>query len=126
MNNYIIDPSVFYWVNVLSIIQTVCGVLAGFILTGSLICAGGCIYNQAMIISMDDEDNKTFLKVFRKWLIVTLLIGTIFLLIAIFVPGKSTSIEMMVAKTATFENVGWTVAQVKEIIDYIVSALNGV
>ena len=35
MKNYIIDPSVFYWMNVLSIVQTVLAVLGGFILIGS-------------------------------------------------------------------------------------------
>ena len=58
-------------------------------------------------------------------MMTTLIVGGVLVLISIFIPRKQTSVEMLVAKTATFDNVNWTVQQVKEIIDYIVSALKG-
>ena len=65
------------------------------------------------------------LRTYKKWMLFFLIPGLIFVLISIFVPGKTTSVEMLVAKTATFDNVNWTVQQVKEIIDYIVVSLKG-
>ena len=131
MNNYIIDPSVFYWINVFGILQIVF-VIFGVILTISGIgfLIGWFMYHNEKF----DYDTKSeyyirvkrYEKLCKQWAMVLLIIGIPLVLVSIFIPSKQTGIEMMVAKTATFENVDWTVAQVKEIIDYIVSALNGV
>lgn len=53
------------------------------------------------------------------------MIGLVLIILSVFIPSKQTSIEMMVARTATFDNVDWSVQQVKEIVDYIVNALKG-
>ena len=147
MNNYIIDPSVFYWINVLSILQTVFGVIGGITFAGGIILTVTYIfasYNakkkpnppQENASSYDireyDRDLEEYnedrrkLHDIRKWMIPLLIIGNIMIIAAIFIPGKTTSVEMLVAKTATFDNVNWTVQQVKEIIDYITSSLRGV
>lgn len=144
MSNYIIDPAVFYWMNVLSHVQTVLAVLGGFTLAGCITLA--CIYlyqwhmNDEPEMPIDpssydkmryERDLKEYhqamltLCTLRKWFIVTLVVGLFLTFVAMFVPSKQTSVEMLVARTATFDNVNWSVAQVKEIIDYIVSALKG-
>ena len=165
MNNYIIDPSVFYWINVLAIIQTVTAVIGGASLVASI---GFAITYFCTLNDLDPEPKKpeeptllngqgplpdTYnqhlqerynqdlweyerdmkrrendlgnLRTYKKWMLFFLIPGLIFVLISIFVPGKTTSVEMLVAKTATFDNVNWTVQQVKEIIDYIVVSLKG-
>ena len=131
MNNYIIDPSVFYWVNVFGSLQTVFAIF-GVILTISGIgfLIGWFLYHNEKY-DYDTESGyyicaKRYEKLCKQWAMVLLIIGIPLILVSIFIPSKQTGIEMMVAKTATFKNVDWTVAQVKEIIDYIVSALNGV
>lgn len=121
MTNYIIAPQVFYWINTLSSMQTVFGILGG-VCTAAFICLSiGWIYNadQARLY----EDNKFYMKVCKKWAIITGTLGLIMIVLAIFIPGKTTSIEMLVAKTATFDNVDWTVQQIKEVVDYIVQAI---
>ena len=144
--NYIIHPSVFYWINVLSIIQTVLAVFGAFVLTGSLCLTVSYIYKRLTLSEPDkmpeehsqydieryqryqkdyDEDVKR-IRMIRRWMIATAAIGLIMIIACIFIPSRQTSVEMLVARTATFDNLNWTVEQVKEIIDYIVNALKEV
>ena len=144
MNNYIIDPAVFYWMNVLSIVQTVLAVIGAFALSGFLGLTVTYVYQRYTLSEPEKPDRESeyeihhyqkalkdyeksvnFINRLRKWMIATAVIGIVLTGVAIFVPSKQTSVEMLVARTATFDNVNWTVAQVKEIIDYIVSALKG-
>ena len=144
MNNYIIDPSVFYWMNVMSILQTVMAVLGGFTLVGCLclIVTYICDKHGLHEPKKPDEDSRYEMKhyqdrldgyneylqdvkMIKKYMLITLTVGALFVIISIFIPSKHTSVEMLVAKTATFDNVNWSVQQVKEIVDYIVSALKG-
>ena len=123
MTNYIIAPQVFYWINILSIIQTVLGIFGG-ICTAAFICLSiGWIYNACEVEKYGNNSDQFYMKVCRKWAIITGTLGLIMVLFSIFIPGKTTSVEMLVAKTATFDNVDWTVQQVKEVVDYIVQAI---
>ena len=126
MQNFIINPQVFYWINVLGIMQTVLaifgainiGITIGFIIAW--------IYNNVEYNAYRCVVNKRYAAICKKVSIITGLIGTIMIALSIFIPGKTTSIEMLVAKTATFDNVNWTVQQVKEVVDYIIKALQSV
>ena len=126
MQNFIINPQVFYWINVLGIMQTVLaifgainiGITIGFIIAW--------VYNHVEYNTYSCEVNEKYAAICKKVSIITGLIGTIMIVLSIFIPGKTTSIEMLVAKTATFDNVNWTVQQVKEVVDYIVKALQSV
>ena len=64
-------------------------------------------------------------KMYKKWCKIFLSFGIPFIFICVFMPSKAVCIEMLVAKTATFDNVNWTVDQLKEAVDYIVSAMKG-
>ena len=64
--------------------------------------------------------------ILRKYMLTTMIIGGLLVIISIFIPGKQTSIEMLIARMTTFDNVDWTVQQVKEVVDYIVNALKGI
>ena len=143
MNNYIINPSVFYWINVLSIIQTALATFGITLALCGLILAGIYLYkvydtdkpeepedkrNEYAVehynSAMKRYDNEMkHIKTIRKWMIASCVVGIILIVASVFVPSKQTSVEMLVARTATFENVNWTVQQVKEIVDYITSAL---
>ena len=146
MTNYIIDPAVFYWINVLKYMQTALAAIGAITLAGFIVLF--CLYmymNHGLTEPKkpddvndryemrhyqnelhDYEDDLKDVQKIRKHMLITLIVGTLLILISIFIPDKQTSVEMLVARTATFDNVDWTVQQVKEIIDYIVSALNGV
>lgn len=125
MQNYIIDPSVFYWINVMGILQTVCAIFGGLLLFGAICFLITGIYNYIEMKNGYDS-NEECVKLCKKFVRILLLIAIVLIMISIFIPGKSTCVEMLVAKTATFENVDWSVTQVKEIVDYIVKALQSV
>lgn len=125
MNNYIISPSVFYWMNVLAGMQTF------FMVVGSIFASAGLILMILWFVDIfdrfsQDKDDIRVIKSKRKWMIVCYALATVFIIAWMFIPTKDTSIEMLVARTATFENVDWTVQQVKEVIDYIIKALKEV
>ena len=123
--NYVIDPQVFYWMNVMGILQTVLGIFGGIFIAAFIGLIIGWIYNKGEIAA-GYEQNIHYAKLCKRWSIVTGIIGFILVTISVFVPGKTTSIEMLVAKTATFDNVNWTVQQVKDVVDYIVQAIKGI
>lgn len=122
MSNYIIDPQVFYWINTLAILQTVLGIFGGVSIAISIGMFGGWIYNMIEVERGYDE-NLVYMKFFKKCAILTGMFGLVAIITSIFIPGRTTSIEMLIAKTATFENVNWTAQQVKEVVDYIVQAI---
>lgn len=124
MNQFIIDPQVFYWINVFGILQTVLGVIGGLLMIAFIGFACGFIYNK--IEGEYYDNNRRYVKPCKKWMIVFGILGVLFCTAAVFIPGKSTGIEMLVARTATFDNVNWSVQQVKEIVDYIVNAMKGI
>ena len=146
MSNYIIDPSVFYWMNVLSVLQTVLAVIGWLLMIAGIGCGIAYVSKKVLLGPAphdpgknahyydreryenrlrEYEDETKNIWYLRRWMIATLIIGAIIVAASIFLPSKQTSIEMLVARTATFENVDWSVQQVKEIIDYIVTALKG-
>lgn len=145
MTNYIIDPAVFYWINVLSIMQTVFAVIGGFALTAfiALFITSLCKRYELSEPEKPDKDSRydmeryqremrfyeddlNDLRMIKKYMMITLVAGCLMVLVSIFIPGKQTSVEMLIARTATFDNVNWTAQQIKEIVDYIVNALKGV
>lgn len=123
--NYFIDPSVFYWINVFEGARTFCGVLGGLVIAGAISFIVGVVYNKCQIIYYENrhDDNKKYLKLCAKGAWICGIIGVFLTLGCVFLPGKETGIQMLVAKTATFDNINWSVAQVKEVIDYIVTAI---
>lgn len=132
MNGYIVDPAVFYWINVFSNLQIVFGVIGGLSLVAGLIALGVHIY-FAHEIDGDEgtEDVSSWVtgcrrnaKLSKKIMIPTLIIAFVFILAAIFIPEKNTSIEMLIARTMTYENTEWTLERLKEAVDYIVAAMH--
>lgn len=113
---YIINPSWFYWFEVSDCIKG-CAIVAAVILLSAA-------FVLAIVAKMDDElDEYKRANVKRKVLIYCLVALAVCVAVIIFVPSKRTLIEMMIAKKATYDNVSWTIEQVKEAVDYIISAI---
>ena len=128
MTNYIIDPAVFYWLNVLNIVHilTVLTFSFGIVLTFiGFICNIVYMHNFRTYPHACEHDDEVA-KIWHKVAIISSIISIISGLIMIFVPSKTTSIEMLIARTATYENTQLTVQGIKEIVDYIVQAINGI
>ena len=114
MNDYIINPSWFYWANVLGLLQ-------------SVLFAFGCVVISACIIGIisiivDDWicGDKAYKKI-RK----ALIIAGILILVACFIPSKDTMYQMMIAKYITHENLTISVDAVKDAVDYIIDQISG-
>ena len=128
MTNYIIDPAVFYWMNVLNIIHilTVVMFILGLILTFiGIVCDIMYRYNFKTYPDICKHDGEVA-KIWHKVAIIAGIVTVISGIIMIFVPGRTTSIEMLIARTATYENTQLTVQGIKEIVDYIVQAIKGI
>lgn len=112
--NYIIDPRIFYWISVLSSLKVVCII----VLIGAMISSAVVITMIADDFSYDDEEQKT-----QKKILTALVVAAIVSILGIvFIPGKETMIEMLIAKLATEQNVEFSVEAIKSLIDYIVQA----
>lgn len=117
--DYIINPSWFYWIEVADSVKGV-AIAVGLILLISVI-----VLAVMAKISYDfDEDKEA--KVLCKVLFYCLIGLAVSAAVVIFVPSKKTLIEMMIAKQATYDNVSWTLEQVKEAVDYIISAIKDI
>lgn len=125
MENYVINPQVFYWINVFSILQFVFAAIGVVFATAFICLVGGWVYNAAQAKN-GYVDNEEYMKMCRTWAIVTGIVSFVLITASIFIPGRTTSIEMLIAKTATFDNVDWTVQQVKDLVDYIVRAIKSI
>lgn len=117
--DYIINPLWFYWIEVSDCIKG-CAIGAAII----LLCAAIVL---AIVAKMDDDfDEHRSANAKRKVLIYCLVATAVCVAVIIFVPSKRTLIEMMIAKKATYDNISWTADQIKEIVDYIITAFKDV
>ena len=111
MNEYLIDPSWFYWISVADSLRIL---FIFFIVLSCVIMLFSTLFLSEDLIK------------FENWKKV-LIISSIFTLIGasgiIFMPAKETLIEMEVARLATKNNINWTVKSVKGIIDYVIGAI---
>ena len=112
--NYIINPSVFYWMNVADGLRTI--FLLFWVLSSISLVAGFIIL--AIDLTFDDNEKRNWWIALR----IAVAVSAVSILGILFVPPKQTLMEMLIAKTATVENAEWTVESLKSIVDYIVQA----
>lgn len=122
--NYIINPAIFYWINVLDSISTV---LVGALIIGgigiiAIATLAICCYSAGKDYKRDDSDWKTFLGL-SKAMKILIPCYVLIILIAIFIPDKTTCYQILVAKYATIENTNLTIEALKSAVDYIVEAI---
>lgn len=121
MTEPIINPMDLYWIGTLDAVDTFARIMAVLIGYTFIALVIGVIYN------LDEmkvyEDNKRYYKICKACSIVSGILLLVFAVAAIFIPDKSTMMEMMVAKYATRENIHLTTDGIKEVVDYIINAI---
>lgn len=120
MNNYIINPSIFYWMNVLDAVRGIAIVIS--LMSVACLLIALILYFIDVDIDTDDDVKKYYGKI----IFISGIIVVIGFIMIIFIPDKSTSMEMLIARTATHENAQLTVQGIKEIVDYVIQAIHGI
>lgn len=108
MNDYIINPAIFYLCNTLDTLKVIC-----IIFTVGLAIATGVSFVGYCDGTFDTNT------IAKKLLIVTI----VCLVLAVFIPSQTTIIEMTVASLATKGNVELTVEGLKELIQFVAETL---
>lgn len=116
--NYIIDPMIFYWIEVIHNIGGIAILLFAISFVGFFILLGSVIGDWYC----DDDDMAKGKKAMKWTLVATIVFGLIMTL----TPSKQTMIEMLVAKYATIDNAEWTADALKSLVDYIVQAVQAI
>lgn len=114
MNDYYINPSWFYWINVADNLRMV------LIISLILIASGTVI--GVPILSEACGDEISYKKLLKKCIIIL----CICIAGLVFIPSKDTCIEMIVAQTVTPANVNYAKGEVKDVIDYVFDKINEV
>lgn len=113
---YIINPMWFYWIEVADTIEALSIGAMVILLISAIILAATA--------SIDDEFKENNAAKTKRNVMVLCLIGlAISAFVCIIVPSRDTLISMQIAKLATHDNVNLTVDKIKEIVDYIISAV---
>lgn len=130
--NYIINPSWFYWLQLLSDIKIIITVISALITAGLIVAIIAACVNYSMgyrYRNNIDEDGVALDPDWSNYLLAKKFVKILFpitivsLIISIFIPSKETLISMMIAKYATKENLSMTVEGIKSAVDYIVNAM---
>lgn len=114
--DYIINPSWFYWIEVADYTKGIAFGVAIILIIAVIVLA---IMAKMSADFNEEKEAKVLLKVLLYCLIGLAVSSAV----AIFVPSKKTLMEMQIARLATRSNVEFTIAQVKEIVDYIINAM---
>ena len=109
---YYIDPSWFYWVDVIGALRSFFVFI--LIFSGIFAVFAFLIYDEAII------EKKTF----KKIEIITVVFFIFSLFVIIFIPSKEVLIEIEVAKLAAENNLKLTADSIKDIINYIAETIN--
>lgn len=121
MTEPIINPMDLYWIGTLDAVDTFALIMAITFGITFISMVFGVIYNLDMMNYC--EDNKRYYKICKTCSIVSGILFLVFAVAAIFIPDKTTMIEMMIAKYATRENIQLTTDGIKEVVDYIINAI---
>lgn len=128
--NYIIDPMLFYCLSICNALKTVTGIMAGFLMVGVGVAIGCYIYNQCQVVAFEHqrykeciEEHSKYKVICKKYIYLSFILFIIFLLLAIFIPNKSTCLEMIISKNITLETVEGGIEALKSTVDYIVEKL---
>lgn len=103
--NPIINPWLFYLVDVISNFKIMCCVFPVAILGGILL----------WIVCDEDASEEKLIRFFKKWFIVAIA----FLVFTLFLPSKKTCYQMMVASQVTDNNIQKAEDVIKDSVDYI-------
>lgn len=98
MNTPIIDPMLFYWINVLENLSCLPHVLVLLLI---IVFFGGLLYTDCVIY----EERDAYKKAHRKLLKVLLYITFIVFFLSFFIPSKETMFSILIAEQITPANI---------------------
>lgn len=118
--DYIINPWVFYWIYLLDKLDFAACVTTFLSLSGAAVC-----FLFGMDLMSGDYEEENYKPLFKATKLLMLL-GVTALAATIITPDKETMMQMLVAKSLTYQNITGaatsTADTVKEIVDYIIQA----
>ena len=114
----IISPSIFYWIDVISTLSAISTGLFIFSVAALVLALGFLIP-----ITIEDELNGDFGKLYKKILIILTIITTIFGLSCVFTPSKETLMTMIVAKYVTPNNITAVGGTIEESVSSIATEI---
>lgn len=123
MNEYIINPSWFYWISVASAVK-IGAVIVGFLaLVILFICLIDYSFNKDMIgfgakYKAECESDKKVGKIMA-------IVCGVMLIIAILVPSRETLIQMKLAELGTYDNANKAIEMIQDATDYILDHIKG-
>ena len=114
----IISPSIFYWIDVIS---TLSAISTGLFIFS--VAALGVALVFLIPLTIEDELNGDFEKLYKKLLITLTIMTTIFGLSYVFTPSKETLIAMTVAKYVTPDNITTVGGTIEESVSSIATEI---
>jgi hypothetical protein len=126
MTGYIINPSWFYWLNVVDAIGTFFGAIVFVSIGGTIASTIGYLMCLSEIKNFPDwsDGEKARLPVWKRILKICIITAAVAGVFLVFIPSKNTLIEMQIARYATYENAELTIETIKAAVDYIIEAIN--
>lgn len=114
MSNYIINPMWFYWLNVIDTLKSVLFCIS-FVVSGLSIMVCLVFVGTGWV----EDELKTVVPLVKKFIPVVI-ISVSLCTISIFIPSKTTMIEMELARHVTYTNAENAKEDIREIVDYII------
>ena len=118
MNEYIINPSWFYWISV-------CEGIKALVFVFVVLCGAGFIVN-AIYYSVNtdygDDDEAVF---YKKWAVRFGVAVIVAVFIGILIPSKETLIQMKLAELGTYDNANKAIEMIQDATDYILDHIKG-
>ena len=117
MNDYIINPSWFYWISVCEGVKFLC-------CTIGVLCVSGVIISAISYFS-DIDFNKDKAELYKKWVTRLGVAVIVAALIAILIPSKETLIQMKLAELITYDNTNKVIEIIQDASAYILEHISG-
>lgn len=127
MNDFIVDPMFFYWLNVVGGIKEIFTIFAIIFSISTMIYIFYVfiediienIIETESIITKTKKNSPKKHKKHKKHIIITAIVSIFFISTSILIPTKETLIQMEIAKQVTYSNIDKAEIKIKECIDYI-------
>lgn len=120
MSGHIIDPMLFYWLDVVEEINILSAVLlVAFLIVGVILCI---LFLADLDFNGGDMDDPEV----KRWIRPVKCVAVAFLascIVSVLCPSKETLLTMQISQFATYENAELTLDTIKSAVDYIVEAM---
>lgn len=108
----IIDPKIFYFINLFVNIRVLSFIIIAFLSVALVFILTDCCMQEDFTILKNLICNKKIILIF-----------IILILIFLFIPSRETMITMLISQNITTDNINSVKGQIFEIVDYIVKNL---